>query len=720
MLRVKTPSFRVLSVLGCALLLTLSTSCKDRKAENNQENLIEKPKRGPISEGARTLSERADLVVAFRSVEEVIATVSTLTPEGAVMEEAMPDLRRFKEVSGIDIFSVESWKKIGVKTDAPFYILSTYGRSDFTDPVLAFPVTDRDQFELTITRQLQLEVKEKGDGFTVYSHDLQMVDCGPLVLVSEDEEGAREMCATQGTLKSRSLADTEAFQNFEQELMGTNETMGFFLQARGPLHREMLRDLYRSMGDTPIEATKFARLLLTVQGVGGSLSLEKERWVGRGWVGLDADGRALAKDLTRATPVIPLGELVTRDVVGAMAFRLDGVNMWELFVSLLTPIGEHEIENTLDEIEQQFGLSLDPRRDIFAGHSGNILIASYPDEGENPFEQVKPIVMTTYASDEDVKRIRDIFQDFVTKVGAPVNSQMITAGENKDMTYEQFSIQGFAPIMICFGNKRIAIAHGELGIDEVNAAMFGVAPGLALSIDKTELISGEFGGIVDGSKFKSAMTARNEMEAALAPLFPDNVLVSGKLGSSGLVFTGYADPTPEPKAFEIALQRQIMENKLSEGEGMMWTIAYNARSYFTSEQKYGEAWHPPVPGEADKAAGYPIRWDSYVFPGGKNVTLTSVSKVPEAGAAVPYAPTASAHLDPLLDKLQPGFEGSSSWRYTYKTGPGNGDQATASVTAERDFDPNKPGAHKIEIKLYVDQRSQEVIMAPPITTNEFH
>lgn len=719
-MRAKNHSLRVLSVMGCALLLTLCASCKERKTDNNQEALIEKPRRGPIGEGARTLSERADLVMAFRSVEEVVSTMSTLTPDGEVMEEALPALRQLKESSGLDLLSVESWKKIGVKTDAPFYVLSTYGRSDFTDPVMAFPVTDRDQFELAVTRQFQLTVKEKGSGYTTYNENFQMIDCGPLVLIGEDERGVRELCATQGTLESRSVADTIAFQNFEQSVMGSNETVGVFLQARGPAHREILRDLYRSMGDTPIEATKFARLMLTIQGVGFSVKVEKEQWIGRGWFGLDENGRAMAKELTRATPVIPLSEMVTRDVLGATAFRLDGVNMWELFVSLLTPRGEADIERALGELEQQFGLAIDPRRDIFAGHTGNILIAAYSDEQEDPFDLVKPIAMTTYAKEEDVTRIKGIFQELIAKVGAQLESQQITSGDDKSKTYEQFSIQGFVPVMFCFGNKRIAIAHGELGLDAVNAAMFGVTPGLALPPEKAKLVDGEIGGIVDGATFKRAMVAGNEMEALLAPLFPDNVLVRGKLGLSGLVFTGHATPTPNPDAFKLALERQIKERLLLEGENKLWSIGYNAKMYFTSEQKYGEAWHPPVSGVAEKSMGYPTPWDEYVFPGGKSVTLMSSDKLPEAGTSAPFSPTASAHLEPLLDKLLPEFVGSSSWRFTYKTGPGSGDQATASIIAERDFDPKKPGAHTIEMKIYVDERSQEVIMVPPVTTNEFH
>src|SRR5690554_7356934 len=73
-----------------------------------------------------------------------------------------------------------------------------------------------------------------------------------------------------------------------------------------------------------------------------------------------------------------------------------------------------------------------------------------------------------------------------------------------------------------------------------------------------------------------------------------------------------------------AFLKYIKSSKASEATGIMKKMADGSKSYFTSEQTSckgvtgcDQPWHT----SADK--GYPVKWASYVFPGGKSFTYTS-------------------------------------------------------------------------------------------------
>lgn len=715
------PSLRPALILVTALaLLTSTAGCKDRKAEKETENLIEKQARGPIVEGARTLSERADIVVAFRSFEALSNTLATLSPDKREeFEQSVPLFKDFKETAGLSMLSLDGWEQTGVTTDAPFYIVSYYGRHNLEEPVVAIPVSDRQKFELYMTRQFELEATGRGEGYTVYNDDLMMVDCGPLVLLA-DEEAGRELCATQGKIQSRSVAETTAFQDFERAVMSDGEVFGVYMPARGPVYGELFEELFGRYSKAPLVPTAMAKLVLSATGAGAGFKIKNKAWVARSWFGLDPTGVALAKELTRATPVMPLSSLVTKDVLAATAFRLDGVNMWELFVSMLTAEAEQELEEGLAELEEQMGVDLEPGRDIFAGHTGNILIAAYPDPvNDDILDVVFPIAMTSYSSDADITRIQGLIDKVNQRINAPLEKNTLTSGDGK--TIEVWTIQGFVPISLCFGNKRIAIAHGALDPSIIQAAFFGVPKDLALPKEQAAKIDGEIGGILDGALFKKALVANGELEPYLAPMFPDNVLMSGKLTDLGFVLVGHADPVPNAETTAKYLEMLVQDSITDEAFETSRRLADGAKSYFTSEQKYGALdWHPANPSEPGKSAGYPTPWDEYVFPGGTDTKMTTVDAIPTGGERVAYAPKANIDLSQLLDKLNLTFEGETYWRVTYETGPGRGDKATATITAEHDFDPKKPGAHTITQKLYVDAYTQEIIVTPQVTTNEYH
>ncbi len=146
-------------------------------------------------------------------------------------------------------------------------------------------------------------------------------------------------------------------------------------------------------------------------------------------------------------------------------------------------------------------------------------------------------------------------------------------------------------------------------------------------------------------------------------------------------------------------------------------FASSTKSYFMSEQMVtaDEPWHTSVYGN-----GYPIEWSLYSFAGGPNFTFTTHTIIPRGGEALPATLDASNPMAAaVLATIDVDLSGDHHFRYTYSTGPGTGPDASALITAEADFDPASPEVHTILVELEIDNESQEIIVRPPVTMNEF-
>lgn len=155
---------------------------------------------------------------------------------------------------------------------------------------------------------------------------------------------------------------------------------------------------------------------------------------------------------------------------------------------------------------------------------------------------------------------------------------------------------------------------------------------------------------------------------------------------------------------------------------MVRRMADGAKGYFQSEQKYcpqnacDEPWHT-----ANKA-GFPVEFARFVFPGGTGVELVSQPGIPERGETLDPRPTlrqsdADIAVDSVLAKLNVDFDEPMHFRYTYRTGPDSGPDATATVIAEADFDGAGPPNHTVTVELRIQDMS--VRLTPMVIENEF-
>lgn len=180
--------------------------------------------------------------------------------------------------------------------------------------------------------------------------------------------------------------------------------------------------------------------------------------------------------------------------------------------------------------------------------------------------------------------------------------------------------------------------------------------------------------------------------------------------------------------------RYMKASKVSEAEAMMKKLAEGAKSYFTSEQRYSEPtgdqpWHPA--GSGSSAAGLPVTWTDYVFPGASAVTInTAEPECTGGGPDAVNAPTGGQKMIPCggipapvgspqmatLNKLKAFTADPLYFKYYYESA-GKGVSATATLTAIADFVIGGP-AHTVEQRLGVTSR-QEVLFAPAATRFEY-
>lgn len=195
-----------------------------------------------------------------------------------------------------------------------------------------------------------------------------------------------------------------------------------------------------------------------------------------------------------------------------------------------------------------------------------------------------------------------------------------------------------------------------------------------------------------------------------------------------------------------AFLRAVKKSKVSEADGNVKKMMDGAKAYFTSEQKYADANAGDQPWHSSGTAGFPVPWGGYVFPGGDTGFTTasggSVSvnfTAPSSGsgnavytaAGCGFAPTggskqlpfgavqpaANSLLGATLNKLNISFTDPTYFEYQYRP-IGAGSSAAAVAAGIANFKTNDP-CHQLYQIIAVDPASQEVLIRPSVTINEF-
>lgn len=185
-----------------------------------------------------------------------------------------------------------------------------------------------------------------------------------------------------------------------------------------------------------------------------------------------------------------------------------------------------------------------------------------------------------------------------------------------------------------------------------------------------------------------------------------------------------------------AFLRAIKKSKVSEAEGIMRKMADGSKAYFTSEQKCNagittgnpsEPWHTT----GCTRAGLPMTWDQYVMPGGAfafnttdagTTTTAGIADAPTGGSKiVPFAagqPVVGTTIHATLNKLNVSFTDPNYFVYGYQS-TGLGNAARADLIAIANFTTDAAAAHTINQDIQIDAASQEVLVGPPVTVDEF-
>lgn len=163
----------------------------------------------------------------------------------------------------------------------------------------------------------------------------------------------------------------------------------------------------------------------------------------------------------------------------------------------------------------------------------------------------------------------------------------------------------------------------------------------------------------------------------------------------------------------FGFMQYVKKAKSAEADSIVAKLSSGAKIYFTTEQKAGqmEPWH-------SGAAGFPVPFASYTFPGGTGYTFHSHTEVPSGGTKVaPDYDRDDATAQVVLMKLAASFADPTYFRYTYHTGDSSGGSAQAVISATADFQPGGDG-HTLTQNVTVSKQ-QEVLIAPPFVENEF-
>ena len=163
-----------------------------------------------------------------------------------------------------------------------------------------------------------------------------------------------------------------------------------------------------------------------------------------------------------------------------------------------------------------------------------------------------------------------------------------------------------------------------------------------------------------------------------------------------------------------AFLRSVKKSKTAESEQTMKKVVDGAKTYFMTEQKEEPAqpWHV---GNGD-GNGYPMPWGSYVFPGADTAYQTFAAPPSGGSKTLPVA-CATDICTATLNKLGVDFKDPLYFQYTYTPG-GKGADATVSLTAIADFNPDNGCDHTVSQRVLIDV-DQEVQVTPPFTANEF-
>ncbi len=498
-----------------------------------------------------------------------------------------------------------------------------------------------------------------------------------------------------------SLADDEGWQRLL--MRGEQALLTAYVPAGS--------DVFRQVTDDARQAPAAARLLGAAHG--GALTLSASPPSARLWVSLDAWGAKRAAQLSTSAGA-RLQDSIPSDAAAYARLGVDALSAWRQLVEFLNDGAGTELDLELERLTALLGVEPSIERALLAGLTGDVLVVLTPGAGDSIFDLGDHQLSMLIA-------LRD------TTSAATLTKQLADGARSKGVTVSereaggarrwQVDDGGVLPAIYVRG-ARMLFAPPSMS----DAAALAMLDGAHRGATRAGLSAR---GLTEGtsSLYMSAAAAKTLMR--WEPALQAETLLTLEVGAGGLELRAtYGEPAPILRGLSsrlLALGHEPHAQAKREALGVVSALAYGAASYFESEQRYsgpggGQPWHAAQQ-EPSKAAGIPVPWVSYVFPGGDGFTWTSLDRIPRGGERLPARLGSSEIERATLERLGYGWSEPKHFRYTYEAS-GRGGSAQVVIRAEADLKPETPQVHTVEVRVYVDPATQEVVIAPSFTTND--
>jgi len=156
--------------------------------------------------------------------------------------------------------------------------------------------------------------------------------------------------------------------------------------------------------------------------------------------------------------------------------------------------------------------------------------------------------------------------------------------------------------------------------------------------------------------------------------------------------------------------------KTAEATATMNVMSDGAVSYFQSEQqKCGNNSDCSSPWHSGTPIGNPVPTPDKTYPGGDSFSMKFVPDIPKSGTKLPPRTGFTAYEKKVVRRLGVELEDPVYFQYRYASN-GTGQDATATVEAEADFDPDATDNHLVRQYLHVDGGAPQT--RQPFTENE--
>ena len=707
----------------------------------------------------------SDDVGLFISVESVHAMLDILerSKESDTLPSSLHDQweatasdkgRELDALLGFVPTDLSAWQQTGIDLHQSIMI----GGTD--DHVMScLPVDHRerfDQFAADVIASLVYEGEPPhqttatvgGNRFNAVGDQLAwfFLSDGVCVAVAEDRASVHAAEFLEGPGDGQQLVDTPSFQRFQASPLAADPLVAFATDYNLPtLPDRFLLQLFQPSDHSELPTAS-------------SITMSDDTFNLRHWYGFDDEILESAEEILHPEPIVDWSPFLLDDT--RMAFRF-AVSEFDASDSLWdrSPQWDRLISRSQLHLNRFAGNNLDIQQDIIEYIDGPIGGFIYDlDETVDEFTDLVDYDRLPYVR-ADVAGVMVVpftepqyVEQFFDELERTVSASSMTARRRPPAASSEF--EDAEVLELTDINYRFIHSDGVLVVatDSVSdARVYQLLHGTSEEQPMGDGASG-LGRPLQGSAFSGLYISDAEwLQRPLLPGIsstggveaPEKVRTQLSVGSTGINLDLHIYPGPVTIISELEryIRSAFIQAKAREAPGLLTRAADNATSYFNGKQRWcepdgDEPWHP-----ADRAGVEPgtiVEYDDKTFPGGPKIEVRTSSEIPEDGAARMPNPVVvgdvNIEAEVIFEQLGIPLDEPLYFRYTFQTGPaaderlqsirdsgdgpGRGEDARAVLTAEANFDPERPDHHTTTHQLIIDSSDQPWAM-PMWTEHQF-